>query len=78
MTSERLDARIKQKELVNKSDNSDLKTKLCTIKTQAELKAEQDKIIKLGAFDSSYFHGKNFCGDDGFKICLFINQHLIC
>ena len=42
-TSYILDAKIKQKELVNKSD---LNTKLVTLATKAELKTEQDKIIK--------------------------------
>ena len=46
--------------------------------TKAELKVEQDKIVKLEAFDSSYFHCKSFFGDAVFKLCLFINQHLIC
>ena len=45
---------------------SDLNTKLAILATKAELKAEQDKIIELEAFDSSYFHGKDFLGDDGF------------
>ena len=27
--------------------------------------------------DLSYFLGKNFFGDDGFQICLFVNKHLI-
>ena len=56
-----VDAKIKQKELANKSDvpnlikNSDLNTKLTTLATKVELKAEQYKIINLEAFDSSYF-----------------------
>ena len=33
--------------------------------TKAELKAEQEKIIKLRTFDSSYFRGKNHFEDDG-------------
>ena len=63
-TSDILDARIKIKELVNISDisnlvkNSDLNTKLSPLATKAELKADRDKIGKLEAFDSSYFHGK--------------------
>ena len=46
---------IKQKKLVNKSDisdlvkNSDLNTKLAILAVEAELKAEQDKIVKLKA-----------------------------
>ena len=48
-----LDTKIKQKELVNKSDifnlirDSGLNTKLGTLATKAEFKAEQDKIKKL-------------------------------
>ena len=48
---------IKQKKLVNKSDisdlvkNSDLNTKLAILAVQAELKKEQDKIVKLKAHD---------------------------
>ena len=40
---------------LNKSSNISIK---------AELKTEQDKIIKLQAFDSSYFCGKNHFEDD--------------
>ena len=50
-----LDAKIKQKRLVGKShrvENSDLNTKL----GKAELKTEQDKIVTLQVFESSYFH----------------------
>ena len=77
-----VDAKIKPKELVNKFDISNivenyLTTKLTTFATKAELKAEQDKILKLQAFDSSYFHDKFFLVMMVFKICLFINQHLI-
>ena len=49
--------KIEQKELLNKSDisdlvkNSDLITKLGTLATKAELKAGQDKIVKLEVFD---------------------------
>ena len=38
-----------------------------TLVTKAELRLEQDKIVKHEAFDSSYFHGKNFFGYDGFQ-----------
>ena len=57
---------MKQKELVDKYDipnlikNSDLNTKLVTLATKPELKAEKDKNSKLQVIDSSYFHGKNF------------------
>ena len=68
--SDILDAKIKQKKLVNKSNafnlvqNSDLNTKIATLATKSELKVEQDKIVKLEAFDSSYFHGRTFFGND--------------
>ena len=39
--------------------------KVATFATKAELKTEQDKIIKLQAFDSSYSRGKNHFKDDG-------------
>ena len=59
-TKDILDAKIKQKELLNKFDisnfvkNSDLNTKLKTIAT-TELKEEPDKIVKLQAQDLNYF-----------------------
>ena len=40
---------------------------MATIATEKELKAEQDKIVKLQAFDSSYFHAKSRFGDDGMQ-----------
>ena len=58
-TSETLNAKIKQKALVSKSDvynllkNSDLSTKIVTLAAKSELKAEQDKFVKLEEFDSS-------------------------
>ena len=62
------------KSLVDKSaisefiNNSDLDRKLATLATKAELKDEQDKIIKFQAFDSSYFRGKSHFEEDGTKI----------
>ena len=50
---------IKQKKLVNKSNisnlvkNSDFNPKLAKLATKAELKAEEDKIVKHEAVDSS-------------------------
>ena len=64
------DNKIKEKKLVNESyitgfiNSSDLDQKITTLKTKAELKAEQDKIVKLQAFDSSYFCGKSNFEDD--------------
>ena len=43
---------------------SDLDKKLVKLATKAELNAEQDKIVKLQAFDSSYFRGKSHFEDD--------------
>ena len=65
-----LNAKIKQKRLVNKFDiyrfidNSDLDKKIETLITKGELKAEQDKIAKLQAFYASYFRGKSHYEDD--------------
>ena len=66
-----LNTNIKEKELVNKSDisgfidNSNLDKKIAALTTKAELKAEKDKIVKLQAFDSSYFRYKSHFEDDG-------------
>ena len=55
-----LDAKIKEKGLVDKSDisnlakNSDLDAKLAARAKKADLKAEQDKTAKLQTFDSDY------------------------
>ena len=70
-TSEVLDTKMKEKGLVDKSDisgfidSSGLDKKLATLATKADLKAEQDKIVKLQVFDSSYFCGKIHFEDDG-------------
>ena len=63
---------IKSEGLVNKStisefiNNADLdkKKKVATLAAKSELKAEQDKITKLEAFDSRYFHDKSHTEDD--------------
>ena len=75
-----LDAKMKNKELVNKSDisefikNSDLNEKIKTLATKSEFKAEQDKMVKLQKHDLSYFLGINVFGDDGFQnVCLSSN-----
>ena len=49
---------MNKSDISNQVKNSDLNTKLATLATKAELEAEQDKIVKLKAFDSSYFLGK--------------------
>ena len=81
--SETLDAKIKKIELVNQSDiynlikRCDVKRKHATLTTKAVLKAEQDKIAILKTFVLSYFLVKICFVVMVFKICLFINQHLI-
>ena len=56
---------MKQEELVTKSDESnlvntsDLNTNIATFATKAELKAEQDKIVRQKTFNLSYYLGKN-------------------
>ena len=52
------------KKLVNQSNISNVATKHTT---KAELKAEQDKIVKLQIRDLSYFLGKIFFGDNNFQ-----------
>ena len=79
-SSQTLDAKVKQKELVDKSpisgfiNNDDLDKKVATLATKAELKAEQEKIAKLETYDINYLLGKNFLVMMLFKICLFMNQ----
>ena len=68
-SSDILDAKTKWKGLVDKSDTSNLVTisdlyaKIWTLSTKPELKAEQDKIVKLKTYDLSYFLDKNVSGD---------------
>ena len=56
-TSEIFETKTKEKGFVDKSNKSDLvksfdlNTKLATLATKTELKAEQDKIMNLEAFD---------------------------
>ena len=65
-----LDAKIKEKELVDESaitgfiNNSDWNKEVATLATKAELKAEEDKIVKLQAFYSNYFCSKSHFEDD--------------
>ena len=66
-----LNAEIKEEELVHKSyisgfiDKLDLDKNIATLETKAELKAEQDKIVKLQTFDFSYFCGISHFEDNG-------------
>ena len=48
----------------NIAKKSWFKQKIATLATKAESKAEQDKIVKLEAFNLNYFHGKNHFEDD--------------
>ena len=72
------DAKTKQKELVNKSNTCNLikspDLKKITIK---ELKAKQDKIVKLQMHDLSFYLSKIFLVIIVFKIGLFVKQHLM-
>ena len=47
-----------------------IKEEIKTFPAKAELKAEQDKIVKLETHGLSYFLDKKFFGDDGSQICL--------
>ena len=64
---------MKQKELINKSNisnlvnNSDLSTKLAALEKKAKLKIEQGKLVKLQVLYSGYFDGKNIFVDDRFQ-----------
>ena len=60
-----VDNSIKSKNFVNKSAIAILDKNVATLATKAELKTEQDKLIKLQAFDSSYYRGKSHFKDDG-------------
>ena len=60
-----LDIKIKEKGLNDKSDVSNSVKTSDLITIFAELKAEQDKITKLHAFDSSCFRGKIHFEDNG-------------
>ena len=65
-TREIIGAKIKEQGLVDKSNisnlvkNSNLNTKLAKLATKAELKVEQNKIVKVQTHDLNYFFGKYF------------------
>ena len=81
-TNEILDANIKNKELVNKSDiskfinNFDLDKNIETLATKADLKAEQDKIVKLQTYDSSLYIGQSYFFNDGSQNFLLLQPIL--
>ena len=73
-----LDTKIRERGLVNKYKisnpikNSDLYVKLITLTINAESKAAQDNILTKVIFRVIFFFKTIL-----FKICLFINQHLV-
>ena len=79
-TVEILNAKIKEKGLVDKSDisgfidNSDLDSKIATLATEAELKSKQDELVKRQSFDSSYFRGKIILKIMEHRIIWYFNQ----
>ena len=51
--------------MVNESNlNDKIKEKIKTLATKAELKTEQDKIVKLQIYDSSLFISKSYFNND--------------
>lgn len=57
-------------------NNSDLENKIKILETKAEIKSEQDKILKMVTYDLNYFPGRILFGDVVLQTCLFISQHL--
>ena len=78
--SNTLDAKIKQKRLVNEFDlNEKTKTlatkeEVKTLATKAELNAEQDKIKNLETYDLSFFIGQSYPKNDGAQLYLIFKQ----
>ena len=70
LTSNTLDVKIAQKNLVNKYDlNDNIKTlatkeEIKTLSAKAELKAGQDKIAKLQTYDLSLFICQSYFNND--------------
>ena len=65
-TSNALDATITKKKLINESDlDRKIKEEITTLATKAELKAEQDKMVKLQTYDLSLFIGQGYFINDG-------------
>ena len=75
-TNNTLDSKITQKKLINEYDLNEKikkisnKRKIKTLATKAELKAEQDKIIKLQTYDLRLFIGQSYFNNDGAQIYL--------
>ena len=74
-TSNILDAKVKQKELVNRSNISNLVKKF---ELNAKLTTLATKLGKLKRLIQVNFVAKYFLVMMVFKICLFISQYLIC
>ena len=73
-STETLDAKTKEKELVDKSIFFNLVKNLINTKLKTlAIKAEQDKIVEMQTHDLRYFLGKYFFGNYGFQN-MFIYQ----
>ena len=67
-TSNTLDAKIIQKNLVNESDwDRKIKEERKKLAKKAELKAEQEKIVKFQTYYSSLFIGQSNFDNDGLQ-----------
>ena len=64
--SNTLDAKITQKKLVNESD---LNEKIKILATKVELKAEQDKIVKLERYDLSLCICQSYINNNEAQLC---------
>lgn len=68
---EMLSGKIKEMGLIDKSDisefidDSDKDKKIAALATKGELKTNQDKVMKLKAFDSTHIRGKYQNENDG-------------
>ena len=51
---------------------------MAALATKAELKAEQNKTVKLQAFDSCYFHDKSYFEDDSMQSYLVFQPVFRC
>ena len=66
---------VEKPDIADLVKNADLdKKKVAPLATKAELKAEQDKIVKLQVFDWNWFWGKSHFEDDGTQNYLVFHQ----
>ena len=73
LTSNTLDVKITQKKLLNESGLDEKirtlstipKEEIETLATKVELKAEQDKLVRLQTNDKSLFIGQSYFKNDG-------------